>query len=423
MVAGGGFAGLEAVLAVRAIAGTGLRVTMISPSRVFSYRPAAPLEVFSDALPLRYDLRAMAEDLGVALHGSRLEAAAPAQGWVRLQSGARIGYDALILAIGVRARSGGVPGALTFRDQRDLPLLRGLVEEIDSGRVGGVTFVVPSGCAWPLPLYELALLMATRARERRLATRVTLVSPERSPLAVFGARASRLVAGLLDDRGVRFLGGALAARVRRDGSLTLQSGVAVCRRPGRGRAPAARPADHGRARERHWADAHRRQRPRPRPHRRLRRGRHDHLPGQASRAGCSASRPHRPRDRPSARLRASSRAAGYVLEARLVGGARPIVLRTVLDELGRPTIATLQRPQMSPPTPAVKVSARYLSPYLQTRRPADLAAEPPHPRRSSTAPRREPPGRAAGGLGPRKNRTVNAFEIATVPRSVSYVID
>lgn len=373
MVAGGGFAGLEAVLAVRAIAGRGLRVTMISPSRVFSYAPAAPLEAFSDAAPLRYDLRAIAEDLGVALHGSRLEAAAPAQGWVRLQSGARIGYDALILAIGVRARS-GVPGALTFRDQRDLPLLRALVEEVDSGRVGGVTFVVPSGCAWPLPLYELALLMATRARERALATRVTLVTPERSPLAVFGVRASRLVAGLLDDRGVRFLGGAVPVRVLRDGSLTLQSGVAVAGDRVvavpqlRGQPITGVPADgfgltptdaggrvHG------LTDVY---------------AAGDMTTFPVKQAGLAAQQAdriaHAIAQEHGFALRQPRR--GYVLEARLVGGARPIVLRTVLDELGRPTIAALQRPQMSPLTPAVKVSARYLSPYLQTRRPADLAA-------------------------------------------------
>jgi hypothetical protein len=60
--------------------------------------------------------------------------------------------------------------------------------------------------------------------------------------------------------------------------------------------------------------------------------------------------------------------SGHVLRARLVGGARPIVLRAELDAWGQPVEATLEHVDMGRAnTP--KIFARYLTPYLETRPP------------------------------------------------------
>ena len=83
---------------------------------------------------------------------------------------------------------------------------------------------MPQGCSWPLPLYELALLTATHLQEHGTAGEVVLVSPEITPLEVFGAQASRLVADLLAERGVRFIGESDPQSVERDGALLLGSG-------------------------------------------------------------------------------------------------------------------------------------------------------------------------------------------------------
>lgn len=53
------------------------------------------------------------------------------------------------------------------------------------------------------------------------------MSPEPTPLAVFGAEASRLVADLLARGGVRFVGGGAASSVRRQGSLVLEFDGAI----------------------------------------------------------------------------------------------------------------------------------------------------------------------------------------------------
>lgn len=62
----------------------------------------------------------------------------------------------------------------------------------------------------------------------------------------------------------------------------------------------------------------------------------------------------------------------HVLRARLLGGTRPIFLRTVLDEFGQATDATLQHESFEEDetsTAQEKVFGRYLTPYLHTREP------------------------------------------------------
>ena len=82
VIAGGGFASLEAALALRALAGTRAEVTLISPNTAFTYRPVATIEAFDDAPPLRFDLAAIASDLGAAYHHTAVEAVAAEQQWV-----------------------------------------------------------------------------------------------------------------------------------------------------------------------------------------------------------------------------------------------------------------------------------------------------------------------------------------------------
>ena len=50
----------------------------------------------------------------------------------------------------------------------------------------------PVGPVWPLPLYELALMTAERAESMDIRNlQLSLVTPERRPLAVFGMAVER----------------------------------------------------------------------------------------------------------------------------------------------------------------------------------------------------------------------------------------
>jgi sulfide:quinone oxidoreductase len=372
VVAGGGFAALEAVLALRAIAGRAARISLVSPNPAFAYRPAATLEAFCNAAPLAFDLTAIAADLGLRYHRTRIENVGTARRRVWLGSGGRLTYDALILATGARTTT-GIPGALTFRDQRDLPRFREVLRELDKGKILSLVFAVPPGPSWPLPLYELALLSAGRARERGRRPKITLVTPETHPLAVFGPEAAALVAAELADRGVRFVGAAIPSSVCSGGALTVETGppieadhvVAV---------PQLRGASISGVPTNRWGfvptDAV---------------GRVDGMLDVYA-AGDTTTFPikHGGLATQQADRIAHTIAAGLgltphelkprpVLEVRLIGGERPLHMRIELDEFGQPAAATLAHTHSDRQPSWTKVFGRYLAPYLETRQPARVS--------------------------------------------------
>ena len=128
--------------------------------------------------------------------------------------GRRIPFDVLVVAIGAVPRT-PFPGAFTFRGRGDVPVLRGLLNDLITGRAKSVALALPSERTWPLPLYELALLTASHLNEHGAGeVRVTLVTPEEEPLELFGPAASEAIAPLLASRGVTVRCSSLTALVR-----------------------------------------------------------------------------------------------------------------------------------------------------------------------------------------------------------------
>ena len=223
IVLGGGPAAAELLLGLRALGKERVALELITPQPALALRAASTGAAFSEAEVAVYDLADLAQDTGATLRIDTAEAVAPAARRVRLATGATVEYDALVLAVGARARS-GIPGAAVFRDQRDAALLRTLTGDLAGLR--DIVFAVPHGVAWTLPLYELALLTAAEAERRGLDVSVTVVTPERRPLQVFGPRIGALVEGVLGDRGVHVLSGAAAAGAQH-GRLTLRDGASL----------------------------------------------------------------------------------------------------------------------------------------------------------------------------------------------------
>jgi sulfide:quinone oxidoreductase len=110
-------------------------------------------------------------------------------------------YDALVLALGAE-QTEAVPGALTFRGVNQGHELLGVVDHVERANAETVAFTVPSGTTWPLPVYELALMAAARLQAAGSSGRVKLVTPEASPLTLFGRAASDAVRELLSARGI-----------------------------------------------------------------------------------------------------------------------------------------------------------------------------------------------------------------------------
>ena len=67
VIAGGGVAGLEALLGLHAMAGDRVRLTLVAPDPDFSYRPLAVAEPFGLGHAHRVPLSQFAEDAGAEL--------------------------------------------------------------------------------------------------------------------------------------------------------------------------------------------------------------------------------------------------------------------------------------------------------------------------------------------------------------------
>jgi sulfide:quinone oxidoreductase len=101
-----------------------------------------------------------------------------------------------------------------------------LLRDLDEGYAKRIAVVVPPGAVWPLPAYELALMTAGEARAMgHDDVEVTVVTPERAPLSLFGAEASEALAEELDRAGVRLRTGVVG--VMREKRLVLEPGGEV----------------------------------------------------------------------------------------------------------------------------------------------------------------------------------------------------
>lgn len=204
LIAGGGVAALEAMVALRKTAGDLVEIELLSPDQDFYYRPLSVGEPFGVGEVLRFDLPSLARGCGASHRLGTLTSIEADAHRVRTSRNAVFDYDVLLIAIGARPRD-AVPGALTFRGEVDVPLVRGLLDDIDRGVVEHVAFALPGGVVWPLPLYELALLTAAHAQARgRSDLVITIVTPEEAPLELLGHEASDAVAGRLREHRIRF---------------------------------------------------------------------------------------------------------------------------------------------------------------------------------------------------------------------------
>jgi len=85
------------------------------------------------------------------------------------------------------------------------------VQDVEEGYSRSIAFIQPVGPVWPLPLYELALMTAQRAESMDIRNlSATLVTPERRPLAVFGAAVSEVVTNRLARAGIKVYTNSLA---------------------------------------------------------------------------------------------------------------------------------------------------------------------------------------------------------------------
>ncbi len=220
MIAGGGVAGLETLLALRHLAEDRVEIDLVAPERDFVYKPLATTEPFGLGRVRRYDLATIAAEHGAGYVPDSIGGVDAGRRLASTRRGEELPYDALVIAAGTRLRE-ALPGAITFWGVADGEALRKLLGDLETGSVREVAFALPSGPVWPLPVYELALLTSAHLEQSGIeGVELTLVTPEGTPLALFGSRASESVVKLLEERGIGVLTSAHPASVE-TGSLRL----------------------------------------------------------------------------------------------------------------------------------------------------------------------------------------------------------
>jgi sulfide:quinone oxidoreductase len=214
VIAGGGVAGLEGLLALHRALRDRAHLTLIAPDAEFSYRPLAVAEPFGLGHADRVPLTRFAEETGAELVIDGVVGVDDASGQVRLADGGTRAFEALLLAPGGRAVA-GVEGATTWWPSGDSESYGGLLRDLEEGYAKRLAIVVPPGSVWPLPAYELALMTAGEVREMgQDDVTITVVTPEHAPLSLFGDEASEAVAEELRWAGVGLRTGVVA---RKDG--------------------------------------------------------------------------------------------------------------------------------------------------------------------------------------------------------------
>jgi sulfide:quinone oxidoreductase len=197
LIVGGGVAALEAALALGQLAPEHTATTVIAPNTEFAYRPMTVREPFAYPPARRYPLAPIVRAAGAELLADKLAWVDPAKQIAHTEAGAEIEYDALVLALGASARP-RFKHALTIDDHRLDQTLHGLLQDIEDGYTHSLAFVSPGRMAWQLPMYELALMTAAHAYDMNVELEITIITPEDSPLAIFGSVASDAVAALLE---------------------------------------------------------------------------------------------------------------------------------------------------------------------------------------------------------------------------------
>jgi sulfide:quinone oxidoreductase len=199
LIAGAGVAGLEAAFALRQLAGDRIGLRIMAPGDEFVYRPMSVAEPFASGWAQRYPLSKLAEAADAELLQDALQEVDAPNQQVRTANGMTFSYDALLVCLGasVHAR---YDHATTVDDSHMDELLHGLVQDIEGGYVHSLAVVVPAPMPWPLPAYEIALMASERAWDTQADMSVTVLTPEKAPLALFGSDASQALMRLLEER-------------------------------------------------------------------------------------------------------------------------------------------------------------------------------------------------------------------------------
>ena len=208
IVAGGGVAGLEAVLALHTQAADRVQITLLEPAIELVERPMLVARPFAAGHAASTPIARILGPTGATHRRESLASVDSAAQTVTTSAGDELPYDSLLLALGAKPVP-AYPGVTTF-SPADPDALAGLLRDLEEGYSSSVAFVVPTGPVWPFPAYELALLTAREAAGMGQDVSVSVVTPERRALEAFGETVSDAVEETLREHHVKLIAGTAA---------------------------------------------------------------------------------------------------------------------------------------------------------------------------------------------------------------------
>lgn len=233
VVLGGGFGGLETAFDLRLLAGERARITLVSDSDHFLFKPNSIYVPFGlDPERLKVPLAKPATRKGIELVQARAHGIDPDARRVEID-GRSLPYDFLVVATGAGMRAEEIPGldehAISCWTPAEMLRLRdafqGLLEPRPGGAKRRVLFVVPPNNKCAGPLYEIVLMLETWLRRKGARERAEIVwsTYENSYIQAFGPRLHEVAAAEFERRGIEGHTGWVCERVE-PGSVSYANG-------------------------------------------------------------------------------------------------------------------------------------------------------------------------------------------------------
>ncbi len=203
LVVGGGFGGLEAAFYLRKRAGDAVKISLVSDSAIFQFKPNTIYIPFGKD-PEKYRVPFLDGLLkkDIQFHLGRVEAVHPQDKTV-IVDGKTIGYDTLVLATGATMVPSEIPGlaeyACTIWTPDEMLRLREalgtLLSDVAAGKTRKVLFLVPPNNKCSGPLYEMVFMLDTwlRRNDARGSVSITYATFEHGFIQVFGPRLHDVV--------------------------------------------------------------------------------------------------------------------------------------------------------------------------------------------------------------------------------------
>lgn len=213
-VVGAGTAGLEGLLAAHAQFGSSADLRVIAPEREFRYRPISDASLFRPAQERGAAISRLAAEIGAIHIRDRVATVNQTERWIETRSGDLIDFDYLLIAPGAQQERSLRQGYVWERG-RDPGFLDDVLAVLRHSRSPTrVAVIVPRGARWPVPAYELALVLAWASAGT--AAEISLITAEARLLGALGEAATEAITHELEAAGVEAVTGVEVIDAPRD---------------------------------------------------------------------------------------------------------------------------------------------------------------------------------------------------------------